>query len=136
MWATSVKNWANDVKNWPTEQGGGPNPGHSLSWIRASLGMLRFTQAAQVCTATGSGSLSHRSVLNLVCSGSKAEVELSEVRFTVRVRWYQSEGLYPLQALVCALPSLGDHQQGSEANDHTYFSYILGNVSCSQSARP
>jgi hypothetical protein len=47
MWATSVKNWANDVKNWATEQGSGPNLGHLLSQIRASLGMLRVAQAVQ-----------------------------------------------------------------------------------------
>jgi hypothetical protein len=85
MWTTGVKNWATDVKNWATEQGSGPNLGQQVSQIRASLGMLRAAQAAPVCTATSSGSLGHCSVLNLVCSGSKAEIEFGGVRFPLRV---------------------------------------------------
>jgi hypothetical protein len=72
MWAT-------------TEQGIGPNLGRLLCQIQASLGMLRLVQAAQDCTATSSGSLSHCSVLNLVCSGSKAEIEFGEASFPLRV---------------------------------------------------
>jgi hypothetical protein len=75
MWAT-------------TEQGIGPNLGRLLCQIQACLGMLRLAQAAQAaqdCTATSSGSLSHCSVLNLVCSGSKAEIEFGEASFPLRV---------------------------------------------------
>jgi len=81
-----VVNWATDVKNWATELGSGPNLGHLLSQIRVS--MLRFVQAAQVCTATSSGSLSQCSVSNLVCSGSKAEIDFGKVSFPLRVLWY------------------------------------------------
>ena len=88
MWITRVKNWANDVKNWATEQGGGLNLGQRVSQIQANLGMLRFAQAAQDCTATSSGSLSHCSVLNLVCSGSKAEIDFGAVRFPIRLWRY------------------------------------------------
>ena len=88
MWTTGVKNRATDVKNWATEQLSSPNLGHLLSQIRASLGMLRVAQAAQVCTATSSGSLSHYSVLNLVCSGSKAEIDFGKVSFPLRPWWY------------------------------------------------
>jgi hypothetical protein len=73
--------------------GSGPNLGHWLSRIRATPSMLRLAQAAQDCTATSSGSLSHCSVLNLVRSGSKAEMELAEVSFPQRVGWdYVWEG--------------------------------------------
>jgi hypothetical protein len=54
---------------------------YMLSQIPVSLGMLRVAQAAQVCTATSSGSLSHCSVLNLVCSSSKAQIEYGKVSF-------------------------------------------------------
>ena len=54
--------------------------------------MLRVAQAAQVCTATSSGSLSHCSVLNLVCSGLQAEIEFGKVGFPLRVWWY-----YPIK---------------------------------------
>jgi hypothetical protein len=107
MWATNVKNWANDVKNWATEQGSGPNLGEQVSQIRASLGMLRVAQAAQVRTATSSGSLSHCSVLNLVCSGSKAEIDFGKVSFPLRVWWYYqvktTRNLLPFPTLISAV---------------------------------
>jgi hypothetical protein len=69
MWITRVNNWANDVKNWATEQGGRPESRTASVPDSGHLGMLRFAQTAQDCTATSSGLLSHYSVLNLVCSG-------------------------------------------------------------------
>ena len=51
--------------------------------------MLRFAQAAQDCTATSSGSLSHCSVLNLgMLRVSKAEIDFGEASFPLRVYWY------------------------------------------------
>jgi hypothetical protein len=60
-------------------------PKRLLSQIRASLGMLGVAQAAQVYTATRSGSLGHYSVLNLVRSCLKAEIEFGKVSFPLRV---------------------------------------------------
>jgi len=59
-----------------------------LSQIRAQSWHAQGCSSRSDCTATSSGSFSHCSVLNLVCSGSKAEMNSSEVSFPLTVCWY------------------------------------------------
>ena len=66
---------------WP-ESGTLVVPDSGQSWLaQACSGLPR---PAQDCAATSSGSLSHSSVLNLVCSGSKAEMDFGGISFGVR----------------------------------------------------